>query len=379
MRAAPDGTFSWNGIGHFSQRDFVAHMRQRNGGMLNVNWGRTATLPGGREVNTQYGQTGTGGWMDMRMRQRQATANLMSERARQAQAAASASKLRYARQAQAISNAGVNRRAVGNFFASRNGMSPQQVAAMRASRFSGGRWGSNFAAYTGQLFGPGFSPYMGGGFGGYGMPVAPMARSYGLWDSGPAFMGLRAFARGGYVSSQGGRLIASGPDIFQGDTEFEYMGGYPAMGPDFNYMNYQSFMDQRRRVLAGSLNAAYGGPTDMAGNTLGSFGTFSDGSLRSRYSGGFSTVNQHQGFGSSMRGMGFSSFRRPIGAMTGGYITTAGNVARFANGGYVGKSSGTSISNNFGSIRIEVKSPKDAVDTSYQLRRTRSSYWAQKG
>jgi len=65
--------------------------------------------------------------------------------------------------------------------------------------------------------------------------------------------------------------------------------------------------------------------------------------------------------------------------MTGGYITTAGNVARFANGGYVGKSSGTSISNNFGSIRIEVKSPKDAVDTSYQLRRTRSSYWAQKG
>jgi len=157
------------------------------------------------------------------------------------------------------------------------------------------------------------------------------------------------------------------------------MGGYPAMGPDFNYMNYQSFMDQRRRILAGSVNATSLGPTDMAGNTLGSFGTFSDGSLRSRYSGGFSTVNQHQGFGSSMRGMGFSSFRRPIGAMTGGYITTAGNVARFANGGYVGKSSGTSISNNFGSIRIEVKSPKDAVDTSYQLRRTRSSYWAQKG
>lgn len=340
-----------------------------------INWGGVIFhRDGGRIVNNQYGLMG-GGWMQMRMAQRQATAGLMSERARQAQAAGAASRLRYTRQLANLSAAGASRRAAGSFFASRNGMSPQQVAAMRASRFAGGRWGSNFAAYTGQLFGGGFNPYMGGGFGGFGMQAPQMARSYGLWDNGPAFMGLRAFSRGGYVSAQGGRLIASGPDIFQGDTEFEYMGGYPAGGPDFNY---QSFMDQRNRVLAGSLNAAYGGPTDMAGNTLGSFGSFSDGTLRSRFSGGFSSVGRGQGFGSGMRGSGFSSFRRPIGAMTGGYVTSAGNVARHASGSK-GGSSGTNVSNNFGSIRIEVKSPKDAADTSYQLRRTRASYWAQKG
>ena len=345
-----------------------------------INWGGVIFhRDGGRIVNNQYGLMG-GGWMDMRMRQRQATANLMSERARQAQAVASASKLRYARQAQAISNAGANRRAVGNFFASRNGMSPQQVAAMRASRFSGGRWGSNFAAYTGQLFGPGFSPYMGGGFGGYGMPVAPMARSYGLWDSGPAFMGLRAFARGGYVTKDGGRLISLNPDVFQDDTDWEFMGGYPSNGPDMNYM---SFMDQRNRVLAGSYNRSDLGAMDFAGNQLGSFGQFSDGSYRSRYSGGFSSVGRGQGFSSGMGGRGFSSFGRPIGAMTGGFITRGAGIQRFATGGLVRggttTSSSSTVNNNFGTVRIEVKSPKDAADATAQMRRSKSSYWAQKG
>lgn len=378
MQRAPDGTFSWNGIGHFSQRDFMAHMRQRNGGMLNVNWGRTLTLPGDREVNTQYGQTGEG-WMAMRMRQRQATANLMSERARQAQAAASASKLRYARQAQAISNAGANRRAVGAFYASRNGMTPQQVYQMRMSRLYGGRWGGNFNNYVGQMFGPGFSPFMGGGFpqmgGGTGW-----GNSYGLYDSGPALMGLRAFARGGYVTKDGGRLISLNPDVFQDDTDWEFMGGYPSNGPDMNYM---SFMDQRNRVLAGSYNRSDLGAMDFAGNQLGSFGQFSDGSYRSRYSGGFSSVGRGQGFSSGMGGKGFSSFGRPIGAMTGGFITQGAGIQRYATGGLVRggttTSSSSTVNNNFGTVRIEVKSPKDAADATAQMRRSKSSYWAQKG
>jgi hypothetical protein len=380
MQRAPNGTFSWNGINHFSQRDFMAHMRQRNGGMLNVNWGETYNRGPGRNVNTQYGQVGGGGWMDMRMAQRQATAGLLSNRARQAQAAGAASRLRYTRQAYNLNAAGENRRAIGSFFASRNGMSPQQVAAMRRARFSGSRWGGNFSNYVGQLFGGGFSPYMMGGFGGYGMQVPQMARSYGLYDSGPALMGLRAFAKGGYVTKDGGRLISLNPDVYQDDTDWEFMGGYPSNGPDMNYM---SFMDQRNRVLAGSYNRSDLGAMDFAGNQLGSFGQFSDGSYRSRYSGGFSSVGRGQGFSSGMGGRGFSSFGRPIGAMTGGFITQGAGIQRFATGGLVRggttTSSSSTVNNNFGTVRIEVKSPKDAADATTQMRRSKSSYWAQKG
>ncbi len=380
MRGDPNGTFSWNGIDQLSPRDFRALMRQRNGGMLNVNWGDNV-IRGDTAVNTQYGRIGEG-WMDMRMRQRAATQKILSRSAMDSMSAAAVGRNRYEAQSRLLVERGANRRSVGSFFASRNGMSPQQVAAMRAQRYGGGRWGGNFSNYVGQLFGGGFSPYMGGGFGAYPQMGGGTGwgNSYGLYDSGPALMGLRAFARGGYVTKDGGRLISLNPDVFQDDTDWEFMGGYPSNGPDMNYM---SFMDQRNRVLAGSYNRSDLGAMDFAGNQLGSFGQFSDGSYRSRYSGGFSSVGRGQGFSSGMGGRGFSSFGRPIGAMTGGFITRGAGIQRFATGGLVRggttTSSSSTVNNNFGTVRIEVKSPKDAADATAQMRRSKSSYWAQKG
>lgn len=307
----------------------------------------------------------------------------------------------------------------------REGRTPQEIYAMR----NGGnqRWGPNFTDYVGQMFGGGFNPYMGGGFGysmmprmnnfggtgglghglgGYG--ATGWGNSFGLYDQGGIGMGgrwggggyafdgpglaqyvqqiqqqsqlrqaVRGYNSGGFVTPTGGRLINDSPDVYQEDVPWEYLGGAGFMNPDYNWL---SFMRQRNNILAGSLNAAYGGPTDFAGNTLGSFGSFSDGTLKSRYSGGFSSIGTSGGFGSGMGGGGFSSFRKPVRAMTGGYIGGAG-VQKFASGGPVrgGGSSTNNVNNNFGTVKIEVKNTKQAMEATQGMRRAKASYWAQRG
>jgi hypothetical protein len=271
--------------------------------------------------------------------------------------------------------------------------------------------GGGFAnqGYINQLFGPGFSPYM-GGMGGYGwgMPqmglfgnmggvggfgFQPAVQQYGLWDQGGLGMGgvwgnggfgFRGFAGGGFVNPYSGTFIS--PDVVEERVGYERLGNW---ADPSNAYNWNSFMMQRQRLLAGSRNAAYGGPTDFAGNTLGSFGQFSDGSYKSRYSGGFGSGMGGKGFGSmfgggfgSGMGGGFSSFGKPIGAMTGGYITGPQQIQRYSSGGSVGQSrpsSNSSIHNNFGEITIRVDSNDRAVDAAEQMRRAKSSYWAQRG
>ena len=308
----------------------------------------------------------------------------------------------------------------------REGRTPQEIYA--ANNGGSGRWGPNFNDYVGQMFGGGFSPFMGGGFGypmmpqrnnfggtgglghglgGYG--ATGWGNSFGLYDQGGIGMGgrwggggyafdgpglaqyvqqiqqqsqlrqaVRGYNSGGFVTPTGGRRISDSPDVYQEDVPWEYLGGAGFVNPDYNWL---SFMDQRRRILAGSLNAAYGGPTDFAGNTLGSFGSFSDGTLKSRYSGGFSSIGTSGGFGSGMGGGGFSSFKKPVRAMTGGYIG-GGGVQRFASGGPVRGGGGTStnnVNNNFGTVKIEVRNTKQAMEATQGMRRAKASYWAQRG
>ena len=306
----------------------------------------------------------------------------------------------------------------------REGRTPQEIYA--ANNGGNQRWGPNFNDYVSQLFGGGFNPYMGGGFGypmmpqrnnfggtgglghglgGYG--ATGWGNSFGLYDQGGIGMGgrwggggyafdgpglaqyvqqiqqesqlrraVRGYNSGGFVTPTGGRRISDSPDVYQEDVPWEYLGGAGFMNPDYNWL---SFMRQRNNILAGSLNAAYGGPTDFAGNTLGSFGSFSDGTLKSRFSGGFSSVGTSGGFGSGMGGGGFSSFKKPVRAMTGGYIGGAG-VQRFASGGAVrGGTSTNNVNNNFGTVKIEVKNTKQAMEATQGMRRAKASYWAQRG
>ena len=306
----------------------------------------------------------------------------------------------------------------------REGRTPQEIYA--ANNGGNQRWGPNFNDYVGQMFGGGFNPYMGGGFGypmmpqrnnfggtgglghglgGYG--ATGWGNSFGLYDQGGIGMGgrwggggyafdgpglaqyvqqiqqqsqlrqaVRGYNSGGFVTPTGGRRISDSPDVYQEDVPWEYLGGAGFVNPDYNWL---SFMDQRNRILAGSMNAAYGGPTDFAGNKLGSFGSFSDGTLRSRYSGGFSAIGTSGGFGSGMGGGGFSSFKKPVRAMTGGYIGGAG-VQRFASGGAVrGGTSTNNVNNNFGTVKIEVKNTKQAMEATQGMRRAKASYWAQRG
>lgn len=289
-----------------------------------------------------------------------------------------------------------------------------------------------FSNYANQMFGGGFSPYQGM----YGMSpeqmfyaqqmmarqnavnrsiamMGPWAnRSFGLWDQGSygiggnyntqavngyfyggrAFknFGFRGFAKGGFVDPYGGTLVATDPNILQEGSPWQYQGFIPwnsGWG-----LNDAAFQDQRNRVLAGSLNAAYGGPTDFAGNTLGSFGRFSDGSFKSRYSGGFGSGMGGGGFSSMGRGGHFSSFGRPIGAMTGGYVAGVQHIQKFASGGLVnatqardvskalsGMGTGSSVHNNFGNVTIRVETPRDALDTVNGMRRSQASFWARRG
>ena len=291
-----------------------------------------------------------------------------------------------------------------------------------------------FGNYANTLFGQGGTPYQGGP--GWGMSpeqmmmaqemmarqnnvarsiamMGPWAnRSFGLWDQGSygiggnyntqavngyfyggrAFknFGFRGFAKGGFVDPYGGTLVATDPNILQEGSPWQYQGFIPwnsGWG-----LNDAAFQDQRNRVLAGSLNAAYGGPTDFAGNTLGSFGRFSDGSFKSRYSGGFGSGMGGGGFSSIGRGGHFSSFGRPIGAMTGGYVAGVQHIQKFASGGLVnatqardvskalsGMGTGSSVHNNFGNVTIRVETPRDALDTVNGMRRSQASFWARRG
>jgi len=274
-----------------------------------------------------------------------------------------------------------------------------------------------FSNYASQMFGGGFSPYQGM----YGMSpeqmlyaqqmmarqnavnrsigmMGPWAnRTFGLYDQGGLGLGgrfgagaLRGFAKGGFVDPYGGTVVGTDPTILQEGSPWQYQGFIPwnsGWG-----LNDAAFQDQRNRVLAGSLNAAYGGPTDFAGNTLGSFGRFSDGSFKSRYSGGFGSGMGGGGFSSMGRGGHFSSFGRPIGAMTGGYVAGVQHIQKFASGGLVnatqardvskalsGMGTGSSVHNNFGNVTIRVETPRDALDTVNGMRRSQASFWARRG
>jgi hypothetical protein len=287
----------------------------------------------------------------------------------------------------------------------KNGFANWRNRGMAGRGMGGGFYNQG---YINDLFGSGFSPYQGfggmfgmmpqmgafgnmGGVGGFGFQ--PAVQQYGLWDQGGFGMGgvwgnggfgFRGYASGGFVNPYSGTFIS--PDVVEERVGYERLGNW---ADPSNAYNWNSFMMQRQRLLAGSRNAAYGGPTDFAGNTLGSFGQFSDGSYKSRYSGGFGSGMGGKGFGSmfgggfgSGMGGGFSSFGKPIGAMTGGYITGPQQIQRYSSGGSVGQSrpsSNSSIHNNFGEITIRVDSNDRAVDAAEQMRRAKSSYWAQRG
>lgn len=278
--------------------------------------------------------------------------------------------------------------------ANRRAMHASQMADRRKSGIAGR--GGSLSRYLASRSGGGWGDWgMGGGFGGGGgVPMAgglpgfgssgfsgPGTRTFGLWD------GLQRFARGGLVAGRdyegNGAYDIGGGVTREGGGGFDYLGGGFRIG---GVGMEDQWEKQRQSVLSGR----WSGGMDAGAMGRGEYGYFSDGSRKSRFSGGFSTILKDGAgvdFGGGRSGdYGYFSDGSARSRFSGGFAAgglvgaysqqqAQAMAAMMRNSGTSSRSApgASSTTNNssmhFGNFNVNVKNAGDLADLMSQQKR----------